>query len=155
MAAPLRKRSRKYAVDTNLFIDAFRVASANEELQRFHAAFAPFVYVNAVVAHELRAGTRSQADREKLEREMLVKFERLGRVVTPSMSCWNAAGNLLSDFVRAEGLVASQVSKAFLCDVLIALSCREAGVVLITANTRDFDRIARQRPFDYIPPWPN
>ncbi len=148
-------RSRKYAVDTNLFIDAFRVASANQELQRFHDAFAPFVYVNAVVAHELRAGTRSKADREKLEREMLVKFERLGRVVTPSTSCWSAAGNVLSDIARTEGLQASQISKAFLCDVLIALSCREAGVVLITANMRDFHRIARHRPFDYIAPWPN
>jgi predicted nucleic acid-binding protein len=145
---------RKYAVDTDLFIDGFRVATANQELQRFHAAFAPFVYLHAVVAHELRAGCRSRADRDKLEREVLVRFERLGRVITPSPDCWNTAGNLLSDLGRAEGLAPSQVSKAFFCDVLIALSCREAGVVLITANTRDFKRIASQVPFDYVGPWP-
>src|SRR6266545_6010098 len=136
--------SRKYVVDTNLFIDGFRVATVNQELQRFHAAFAPFVYLHAVVAHELRAGTRSQSDRDKLERELLVRFERLGRVVTPSTACWNTAGNVLSDLARTEGLVAAQVSRAFLCDVLIALSCREAGVVLVTAKTRDFQRIARR-----------
>jgi predicted nucleic acid-binding protein len=150
MSAP----SRKYVVDTNLFIDGFREAAANQELQRFHAACAPFVYLHAVVAHELRAGIRSQSDRDKLERELLGRFERLGRVVTPSTSCWNTAGNVLSELARAEGLVAAQVSKAFLCDVLIALSCREAGVVLITANTKDFRRIARRAPFDYVAPWP-
>jgi predicted nucleic acid-binding protein len=150
MPAPVRK----YVVDTNLLIDGFRVATANQELQRFHAAFAPFVYLHAVVAHELRSGTRSRTDRDKLERALLTRFERLGRVITPSTQCWNTAGNILADLGRTEGVVASQVSKALLCDVLIAVSCREAGVVLITANTRDFKRIARRAPFDYIPPGP-
>jgi predicted nucleic acid-binding protein len=150
----MTRARRKYAIDTNLFIDGFRVPTANLALQRFHAAFAPFVYLNAVVAHELRAGTRSRADRDKLEREVLVKFERLERVVTPSTQCWNTAGSILSTLARAEGIAVSQVSKAFLCDVLIALSCREAGVVLITANTKDFRRIARHTPFDFIEPWP-
>jgi predicted nucleic acid-binding protein len=145
---------QKYALDTNLFIDGFRMATANQELQRFHAAFAPFVYLHAVVAQELRAGTRSRADRDKLEREILDKFERLGRVVTPSTQCWNVAGDVLSELARAERLMPAQVSKAFLCDVLIAVSCRAAGVVLITSNTRDFQRIARHAPFSYVAPWP-
>jgi predicted nucleic acid-binding protein len=145
---------RKYVVDTNLFIDGFRDEAANLELQRFHTAFAPFVHLHAVVAHELRAGTRSVADRDKLERELLQKFERLGRIVTPSAECWNAAGDVLADIARADGVLVSQVPKSFLCDILIALSCREAGVALITANARDFQRIARHVTFKYIPPWP-
>lgn len=32
----------KYALDTNLFIEAFRDPEANDALAAFHAAFAPF-----------------------------------------------------------------------------------------------------------------
>lgn len=151
MAAPA---SRRYVVDTNLFIDGFRDPAANLALQRFHAAFAPFLYLHAVVAHELRAGTRSTADRDKLEREILEKFERLDRVVTPSAACWNTAGNVLADIARADGLAVSKVPKSFLCDILIAQSCREAGATLITANTSDFQRIAGHVTFKFVAPWP-
>jgi len=46
------------------------------------------------------------------------------------------------------------VSKSFGNDVLLALSCREAGLVLVTDNRRDFERIARVAPFDFVDPWP-
>ena len=39
-------------------------------------------------------------------------------------------------------------------NVLLAMACREAGVVLITNNTDDFDRIARVRRFDFVSAWP-
>lgn len=38
-------------------------------------------------------------------------------------------------------------------DVLLALSCREAGVVLVTANERDFERIRRRVRFEFVGPW--
>jgi predicted nucleic acid-binding protein len=145
---------RKYVIDTNLFIDGFRDPAANLELQRFQGAFAPFLYLHAVVAHELRAGTRSTADRDKLEREILEKFERLGRVVTPSAACLSSAGDVLADIARADRLAVSKVPKSFLCDILIAQSCREAGATLITANGGDFQRIARYVSFKHVPPWP-
>ena len=46
------------------------------------------------------------------------------------------------------------MSKSFGNDVLLALSCREAGLVLVTDNGRDFERIARVVPFDFVAPWP-
>jgi hypothetical protein len=46
------------------------------------------------------------------------------------------------------------VSKSFANDVLLALSCREAGCVLVTGNERDFQRIRRYVPFDYVEPRP-
>ena len=59
----MARRERKYAVDTNLFIRAFRDAAANAALVRFHAAFAPFEYLSVIVAQELRAGVRRPAER--------------------------------------------------------------------------------------------
>ena len=54
-----------------------------------------------------------------------------------------------------EGLDVSRVSKAFGNDVLLALSCREAGVVLVTDNDRDFERIRRRVRFAFVGPWPS
>jgi len=46
------------------------------------------------------------------------------------------------------------VSRSFVNDVLLAMSCREAGAVLVTANMRDFARIAAVRRFEFVAPWP-
>lgn len=56
--------------------------------------------------------------------------------------------------MRDEGLDLAHVSKAFPNDLLLALSCREAGCVLVTENERDFARIRRFVPFDFVAPWP-
>lgn len=145
---------RKYVLDTNLFIQAFREAAANEALQRFHHLFAPFEYLSSVVVQELRAGVRSVDDRRALERHVLDPFARRGRLVTPSARAWDLSGDVLAALVKSGGLDLGRVSKAFGNDVLLALSCREAGVVLVTDNGRDFERIARVARFDFTGPWP-
>jgi predicted nucleic acid-binding protein len=146
---------RRYVLDTNLFIRAFRDPDANEELQRFHQVFAPFEFLSAVVAQELRAGTRSIPARRLLERHVLGPLVRRDRVVTPSARAWHESGDLLADMAVEEGLEVSRVSKAFGNDVLLALSCREAGVVLVTDNDRDFERIRRRTRFEFVAPWPS
>jgi predicted nucleic acid-binding protein len=145
---------RKYALDTNLFIRGFRTVAANIELQRFHHLFAPFEYLSAVVVQELRAGVRSSADRRMLERNVLAPFARRGRILTPTSRAWEESGDVLAELVRPRGQDLRRVSKAFGNDVLLALSCREAGVVLVTDNQRDFETIARVTRFDFIEPWP-
>lgn len=147
-------RERKFLVDTNLFIRAYRDPAANAELNRFHAAFAPFVHLSAVVAQELRAGVQSKEHRSRLERTVLGVYERRGRIVTPSPDAWSASGDVLADMAWREGLEVGRVSKAFGNDVLIALSCREARMVLVTENVQDFARIAKYVPFEFVPPWP-
>lgn len=147
--------TRKYVLDTHIFIDAFRDAMANEALQRFHRAFAPFEYLSVVVAQELRAGVRHERDRKALERHVLDVFERAGRTFAPSARAWHDSGDLLSEMARKEGLEPGRLSKSFANDILLALSCREAGYVLVTGNERDFERIRRYVPFDYVKPWPS
>lgn len=55
---------------------------------------------------------------------------------------------------RKDGLEPGRVSKSFANDVLLALSCREAGCILVTENDRDFRRIKRFVQFEYVAPWP-
>lgn len=152
--SPAIKPERKFTLDTNVLIRAFREPAANTALMRFHQAFAPFEYLSAVVVQELRAGAASAANRRALERNVITPFERRGRVLTPSARAWFDSGDVLREIARRDGLDLARMSKAFGNDVLIALSCREAGTVLITENVRDFARIARVVAFDYLPPWP-
>jgi predicted nucleic acid-binding protein len=144
----------KYILDTNLFIEAFRDRSANLELQRFHEAFAPFEYLSAVVAQELRAGVRSGDNGRKLERHVLGPFVDVGRLVTPSFRAWQLSGDVLATLAQKERLNPGRVTKAFGNDILLALSCREAGMTLVTHTTHDFTRIHRVVQFRFVASWP-
>ena len=150
----MSKAPHKYVLDTQLFINAFRDPSANDVLQRFHRSFAPFERLSVVVAQELRAGVTRHRDRKMLERYVLNVFERAGRTFTPSADAWHRSGDVLSEMARAEGLEIGRLSKSFANDVLLALSCREAGCVLVTDNERDFQRIRRYVQFQFVKPWP-
>jgi len=148
------RRERKYTLDTNLFVRAFRDPAENAALQLFHTAFAPFEYLSAVVAQELRAGARTDDAADRLQRLLFDPFERRGRVITPSYTAWKRAGDALAALAHDEGLELRRISKGFANDVLLAAACREAGVTLVTANRRDFERITRVAPFDFVDPWP-
>jgi predicted nucleic acid-binding protein len=145
---------RKYVLDTQLFIQAFRDRRANQAVQQFHRGFAPFEYLSAIVAQELRAGVQRRQDRRALEKNVLEVFARANRTITPSADAWHRSGDLLAEMARKEGLLIAGLSKAFTNDVLLALSCREAGCVLVTDNRRDFERIRRFVQFDFTEPWP-
>lgn len=144
---------RKYALDSNLFIGGFRDAQKGAALEAFHAAFAPFEYLAAVVAMELRAGASGKAA-ALLERHVIGPFERRGRIVTPGFAAWKEAGRVLAELRERDGLEFARVSRSFVNDVLLALSCRDAGVVVVTSNERDFSRIARVVDVEYAEPWP-
>ena len=150
----MTRASRKYVLDTQLFINAFRDPVINEELQRFHRAFSPCEHFSVIVAQELRAGVRRPRDRKTLERNVLKVFQRANRTITPSADAWHRSGDLLAEMARQQGLEIAPISKAFANDVLLALSCREAGCVLVTDNERDFQRIRRFVQFDFMKPWP-
>jgi predicted nucleic acid-binding protein len=146
---------RKYALDSNCYIDAAREPAANAALEAFTAREAPRLYLSSVVAAELRAGARSPRDLRQLEEHVLGPFVRRGRILTPSGTAWDALGLTLSQ-LRAEGsLDLASVPRGFVFDVLIAFSCREAGVVLITRNARDMERIRSVFRFEFVAPFPS
>ncbi len=147
-------RERHYALDTNLFIDAYRNEADRVALESFLQAFAPFCYLPVIVAQELLAGMRSAADERKLDRHLIGVFERRNRILTPSTSNWMESGRVLRVLARDEGLELSRVPRSFGNDILLALTCREHGAVLITNNHRDFARIREHAKFEFVAPWP-
>ena len=145
---------RKFALDTHLFIAAFRNEGARTALNRFHARCAPFEYMSLIVAQELRAGIRGDEERRALEKNIFKVYQRAGRSFAPSPDAWHRSGDVLASMARQEGLELSRLSRSFSNDVLLALSCREFGCVLVTGNERDFTRIQRYVEFEFIKAWP-
>ena len=94
---------------------------------------------------ELSAGARSLSDR-KLLRTLFSAFRRAGRVLHPTASQYEEAGEVLR---RLQTEMSYNVSGAYsLCnDVLIALSARSIGATVITQNQADFEAIRTLRPF--------
>ena len=149
--APLR---RKYCLDTNLFIRGYRDPDANQELQAFHYAFAPFEYLSVIVMHELAAGATTPAALRNLHRHLIEPFQRRGRVFEPTTRTWERAARVLRDLREREGLELRRVPRSFGHDILLACSCRELGITLVTDNARDFECIATVFKFRWRLPWP-
>jgi predicted nucleic acid-binding protein len=153
--ASAHRAPAKYALDTNLFIHGYRDAAGATALKRFHTLFAPFEYLSAVVVQEFRAGLRTPRDVARFERTVVDPFRRRGRLVTPSFAVWQRSGAVLARLVAEDGLPLRDVPKRVVNDILIALSCGEVGVTVVTENTRDFARLRRLCVFHCTAPWPD
>jgi len=144
----------KYALDTNIYIDAFRDAPAGAALLRFLERALPFTFLSAVVMQELAAGARTPAQRRELERSVFGPFVRRGRVFTPSARAFVESGRFVAGVAAREGWSAVRQNPSLLNDALLATSCREQGIVLITSDS-DFDRFASlARGWRPMRPWP-
>ena len=100
------------------------------------------------------SGAVRSAFRSLKVRNVIRIFERVNRTITPSADAWHRSGAVLAEMARKDGLEVARISKAVANDILIALSCRETGCVLVTDNQQDFQRIHRFIQFDFIKPWP-
>jgi predicted nucleic acid-binding protein len=137
-----------------IFIQGFRDAAANEALQEFHRSFRTVRVLSAIVAQELRAGGQDGARSESARtiRAQRVRSRQSGRRAV--LRAWHQSGYVVSAMARKGGLELPRVSKAFGNDILLALSCRESGCVLVTDNARDFARIRRFTQFEFVGSWP-
>jgi predicted nucleic acid-binding protein len=137
----------RYTLDTNVLIDALNQPALLEDLLEFLGWALPETHLSAVVAHEVDAGTTTARQRGLLDRQLVGPFERRGRVFAPSVAAWRRAGQLIAQGHRAR-------SAAGLNDLLLAISCREAGMTLVTRD-RDFRRLARLiRGLSVVAPFP-
>jgi predicted nucleic acid-binding protein len=144
----------KFVLDTNIFVRADRDAEWAEELAAFYLAFLPATFLHAVVVQELLLGAVDARRGRALYEGYVAPFEERHRVVTPSYAAWRRSGHVVATLVQRRRLSPGGFSRSFLNDVLLAVSCREAGVVLITANEADFGRIRAVEPFRFVAPWP-
>ncbi|MEX2049543.1 MAG: type II toxin-antitoxin system VapC family toxin [Gemmatimonadota bacterium] len=145
---------RKYVLDTNLYVQAFRNADAAGELEEYYAAMGPVTFLSSLVLHELLAGSSSSAKAKEIRDELVGPLVRAGRVITPSHRAWDQAGEALARMARGEPRELRTVPKSLVNDFLLAASCRESGVTLVTDNAADFDLIQKYVKHSHRTPWP-
>ena len=137
------------ALDTNVYIRALRDRERLAELKRFLIRTGTRLRVSAVVGLELRAGARTQSQ-ERAVTGLLGLYDARSRVVVPSLASYLEGGRVLAALHEREGVDISR-SGSLVNDVLLATSCREAAVHLVTENTRDFAAIQRHlRGFRFV-----
>jgi len=131
--------------DSSVYIGAFRGnRDAGLIFERWRRK-AP-VWVSAVVLEELYAGADAAARKliETLERD----FERARRVLVPNLSDWTQTGRMLAKIGAKYGF--ERIGQGRLTnDALIAASATRCGVTVLTANARDFARLAEFCPLQW------
>lgn len=104
------------------------------------------LWLSAVVLEELYAGASGRAEQalNRLERE----FDRMKRILVPNLGDWGEAGRVLGRLAGRYGY--EKIGQGRLAnDALIAMSAARVGFTVITANERDFSRIAEFRKFSW------
>ncbi len=131
--------------DTSIYIAALRRGDDAALALRRLAAGAP-LWLSAVVLEELYAGAGDREWRlvERLERD----FERVKRLLVPSLSDWTQAGRVLARLAIKYDY--EQIGQGRLTnDALIAMSAGRLGIRVFTANERDYRRLAEFRAFQW------
>ena len=124
--------------DASIYISGLRAGGGLSLLLQRWARETP-LWLSAVVLEELYAGAKPGDRRvvEKLERD----FWKAGRILIPNLSDWSNAGRVLARIGQKYGY--ERIGRARLTnDTLIAVSAARTGVQVLTANRRDFARLA-------------
>jgi predicted nucleic acid-binding protein len=130
--------------DSSIYITALRRGDHAVALRRF-TTDTP-LWLSAVVLEELYAGTadRDRQVVERLERD----FDRAKRILVPNLSDWAQAGKVLAR-LAAKYHYEKTGQGRLTNDALIAMSAGRLGIRVITANERDFSRLAEFRTFQW------
>jgi predicted nucleic acid-binding protein len=124
--------------DASIYISGLRAGGGLSLLLQRWARETP-LWLSAVVLEELYAGAKPVDHRilQKLERDFL----KAGRILIPNLSDWSNAGRVLARIGQKYGY--ERIGRARLTnDTLIAVSAARTGVQVLTANRRDFARLA-------------
>jgi predicted nucleic acid-binding protein len=141
-------RGKWVLFDTNVYVAALREGVRGAAFARIRES-APRTFLASVVSAELRAGAVDQTGRSVVL-ELIDRFERLGRVVTPEARSWSLAGDVLGDIRRHEPGMRDRIARLW-NDALIALSARQIGASVVTGNVGDFELLRRFVRFDLEP----
>jgi predicted nucleic acid-binding protein len=129
--------------DSSIYIRSLRRGDSPVVLRWLNAETP--IWLSGVVLEELFAGAvvaRAVRAIERLERD----FDRVNRILVPNLTDWTLAGRVLAHL--AEKYDHEEIGRGRLTnDALLAMSAGRLGMRVITANERDFRRLAEFRSF--------
>lgn len=126
--------------DTSVFIDHLRTNRYSAHFQELNA----LVRNSSVVLAELLRGATKDA--EKAFVNMLAKNHP---ILTPTAQNWLDSGEILLKINKRKGFLPEKLRDLHF-DVLIALTARNCGAVVVTANKADFELIREYKDFRLV-----
>ena len=132
-------------LDSSVYISGLRRGNEAVLALRRSSKDTP-LWLSAVVLEELYAGASGRVlqSLERMERE----FDRMNRILVPNLGDWTEAGRVLARLAVRYGF--EKIGQGRLAnDALIAMSAARFGVTVISANERDFRRLAEFRAFQW------
>jgi predicted nucleic acid-binding protein len=131
--------------DSSIYIGALRSSGAQGVPLLRWKEDSP-LWLHAVVLEELYAGMMPSQHPlvEKMERD----FANMRRILVPNQGDWAKSGRILNRIGEKYGY--EHIGKSRLTnDALIAVSAARSGIKVITANVRDFERLAEFCPLQW------
>ena len=123
--------------DTSIFVDHLRSGLHRERL----ASLTGLIRTSAVVLAELWRGATRPA-----EKTFLKDLENNHPILTPTEKNWLESGQILGRLQTERGFSIEKLRDLHF-DVLIALTARNQGALLISSNRIDFELIRSYREF--------
>lgn len=136
----------KVIFDTSIYIPLINKGITHPLLNQPYTR--PVIYMSAVVMEELYAGAFDQKS-IKLLNKLYDTFKNLNRLMVPDGSEWQTAGKIVAKLGQKHGFESKYLSK-IQNDILIALSARRIGAIVITNNMQDFFRIKEFVDFEFV-----
>ena len=131
-----------YVLDTQHFLDVLRGRPAAAEVLAFMRTFVAAVDLHAVVGAELLMGAHARGEPAAIRKRFIDPFKPQ-RVLVPDAADLLATGDAVRVMYEKWGVHPELEQRNFWNDVIIAVSCRRRGFVLLS---RDPDH-ARIAPF--------
>jgi predicted nucleic acid-binding protein len=129
--------SKLVLFDSSIFVDLLRTGRHDEKIDGIDG----FIRNSSVVLAELFRGIKG--DREE---KFFRTLEKNHPILTPTEKNWLESGQVLSKIRIDHGFEAAKLRDLHF-DVLIALTARSHGAVLITSNRADFELVQSYRNF--------
>lgn len=133
---------QKAVLDTSFLVEHFRKGTVYNtflNLNRFY-----HITFSSVVLMELLSGAYDHK-----EQKLIDQIKNNFAVITVTERQWYVAGNIMRK-LRVDKKIDPLRIKSLLADILIAVSARDIGAVLITKNEKDFKLISEALDFKYI-----
>lgn len=127
----------KVILDTSIYIPFISEGVTHPILELEESI--PIIYMSAVVIEELYAGAHDRKTIKLLDK-LYNTFQSLDRLVAPDAQDWQQTGKIIARLGRKYGFEKRFLSR-ITNDVLIAITARKIGAVVITRNKKDFSLI--------------
>jgi predicted nucleic acid-binding protein len=131
--------------DSSIYISALRRGEHSVLTLRRISSDVP-LWLSVAVLEELYAGSADR-DRHLIER-LEQDFQTRKRILVPNLDDWTAVGHVLARLAAKYDY--EQIGRGRLTnDALMAMSAGRMGITIITANKKDFSRLAEFRNFEW------